>query len=226
MLSPRARCAALGILLAGCGSGAGGGGSVALPDFGSELAKASCHRIYTCCDATERAADSTWGPTEADCVTTMTPQLSGAITALQGGIDAGRIVYHGDRARRCLDKISALSCADWGITFSRRYVPDCAHVADGTVALDAACTLDEECASGFCGVGKCTARGAVGDACISPTACQDGLYCPVSAGDHCVAAGAIGASCQVSVSCQNNSCVIPDGATSGTCGSPMTCNGP
>ena len=57
------------------------------------------------------------------------------------------------------------------------------------------------------------------------TDCQDGLYCPVSAGDHCVTAGAIGASCMVSISCQNNSCVIPDGASMGTCGMPMMCNG-
>lgn len=212
------------VTLAGCGS-SGGGASLAIEDFASESAKVSCHRIYTCCDATERAADTTWGPTEADCVATMTTQFAAAVATYQTGITAGKIVYHGDRAQRCLDNVAALSCADWGINFNRRFIPDCAHVADGTVALAGACTIDEECASGFCSASVCAARGAVGDACTSPSACADGLYCPVSAGDHCVAAGAIGGACEVSVSCQNSSCVIPDGATAGTCGSPMTCNG-
>jgi hypothetical protein len=210
---------------AGCGSSSGGGGSVALTDFASESAKAACGRIYKCCDATERAGDTTWGPTEADCVTAMTPQLTTSVAAFQAGIDAGRIVYHGDRAQKCLANVAALSC-DWGITFNRRYVPDCAHVFDGTVATGATCTADEECTSGFCSpVTGCAARLAVGEACTAPTHCQDGLYCPVSAGDHCVAAAAIGAACQVSIACQNNSCVIPDGASSGTCGAPMMCNG-
>ena len=213
------------VTVAGCGS-SGGGTSLAIEDYASEAAKAYCHRIYTCCDATERAGgDSTWGPTEADCVTATTTQQAAGVAVIQAGITAGKIVYHGDRARRCVDNIAALSCADWGINFSTRYVPDCAHVSDGTVALAGACARDEECASGFCSASVCAARGAVGEACTSPSACQDGLYCPVSAGDHCVAAGAIGAACEVSVSCQNNSCVIPDGATVGTCGSPMMCNG-
>jgi len=212
------------VTLAGCGS-SGGGASLAIEDFALEAGKVYCHRIYTCCDATEREADITWGPTEAECVTTMRAQQTVTLSAIQTGIAAGKIVYHGDRARRCLDNIAALSCADWGVNFAMRYVPDCAHINDGTVALAGACTRDEECTSGFCSASVCAARGAVGDACTSPTACADGLYCPVSAGDHCVAAGAIGAACEVSVSCQNNSCVIPDGATAGTCGSPMTCNG-
>ena len=208
---------------AGCGS-SGGGGSVALTDFASESAKASCARIYKCCDATERAGDTTWGPTEADCVTAMTAQQATGVASYQAGIDAGRIVYHGDRAQKCLANVTALSC-DWGINFNRRYVPDCLHVFDGTVAIGATCSMDEECTSGFCGPTGCAARGAVGEACTAPTGCQDGLYCPVSAGDQCVAIAAIGASCQVSIACQNNSCVFPDGATSGTCAAPMMCNG-
>ncbi len=214
------------VALGGCSSsGGGGGGTVALTDFASESAKVSCHRIYTCCDATERTDNSAPGPTEADCVTAVTAQLADRATAIQAGVDAGRITYHGDRARKCLDNAAALSCADWGVNFNMRYVPDCGHVADGTVAMGGACTLDEECASAFCGPTGCAARGALGEACTSPTGCQDGLYCPVSAGDHCATVAAIGAECQVSVSCQNNSCVFPYGATSGTCGSPMTCNG-
>jgi hypothetical protein len=226
MLSSRAKKVSLALLvtLAGCSSsGSGGGGTVALADFGSELAKVSCHRIYTCCDTTERADNTSWGPTEADCVTAMT--TNNPLASLQAGIDAGKIVYHGDRAKLCLDHMAALSCTDWGINFNMRYVPDCGHITDGTVAMSAACASDAECVSGFCSLSVCAARGALGDACTSPTACQDGLYCPVSAGDHCATAAAVGAACEVSVSCQNNSCVIPDLATSGTCGSPMTCNG-
>ncbi len=227
MLTSNVRRGAVAVLLtlAGCGSSSSGGGaSVAIADFGAEYAKASCSRIYKCCDATERAGDTTWGPTEADCVTAMTPQLQTGVASLQTGIDAGKITYHGDRARKCLDNIAALSC-DWGINFNMRYVPDCLHFADGSVANGTACTLDVECMSGFCGPTGCAARGALGDACTAPTGCADGLYCPVSAGDHCATVAAIGVACEVSVACQNNSCVIPDGATAGTCGAPMMCNG-
>jgi hypothetical protein len=213
------------VTLAGCGSSGGGGVTpVALGDFASEYAKAFCHHVYMCCDATELADAATYGSTEAECVSIGTAQFAYITTRLQPGIDGGRIVYHGDRARRCMDNVGALSCS-WGVGFNARNVPDCQHFADGTVANGAACTLDEECMSGFCSGSACAARVAVGDACTAPTGCADGLYCPVSAGDHCVAVAHIGAACEVSIACENNSCVIPDGQTSGTCGAPMMCNG-
>jgi hypothetical protein len=222
-----ARCAVITMLVAlgGCGSSTSSGGTpVALTDFASESAKATCALIYKCCDATERAADTTFGTTEAECVTMQTPTLATGVASFQAGIDAGKITFHGDRARKCLDNIKGLSC-DWGIAFNRRYVPDCAHVFDGTVANGTACAMDEECMSGFCSPTGCAARGKAGDACGAPTGCEDGLYCPVSAGDHCVAVAAIGQACQVSVACENASCVVPDGQTAGTCGAPMMCNG-
>jgi len=221
-----AGCVATAMLVAlvGCGSSSSGGSTVALTDFASESAKATCARIYKCCDATERMGDSTWGATEMECVTMQTPVVATGVATLQAGVDAGKITYHGDRASKCLANIKALSC-DWGITFNRRYVPDCLHVFDGTVANGTACSMDEECMSGFCSPTGCAARAKAGDACTAPTGCEDGLYCPVSAGDHCLAAKALGEACEVSTSCQNNSCVIPDGQTAGTCGVPMMCNG-
>jgi hypothetical protein len=214
------------VTLVGCGSSSGGGGSVARADYASESAKATCHHIYSCCDATERMNDPTWGTTEEECVTMQTPVVTTNVMNLLAGVDAGRITYHADRAKQCLDSVTALSCA-WGIYFNPLYVSGCAHVFDGTVANGDACTLDVECMSGFCMNGStCAARLASGEACTAPTSCQDGLYCPVSAGDHCVAVKKVGEACEVSISCENNSCVIPDGQTSGTCGAPMTCNGP
>jgi hypothetical protein len=212
------------VMLAGCGSSSGGA-SVKITDYANNSAIAACHRYFTCCDATELADNPAWGASEADCVTMMTATASDAVTMLQAGIDAGKITYHGDRAAKCIENVTALSCANWGVNFNTRYVPDCAHVFDGTLAIAAACTRDEECMSGFCSASACAARGALGDACTAPTACQDGLYCPVSAGDHCVAIAKVGATCEISIACENNSCVIPDGATSGTCGTPMMCNG-
>jgi len=216
------------LTVAGCGSSSssGSGASVKIADYAGNAAIASCHRIFTCCDATELSDNAgAWGASEADCVTMMTASGSDGIAMLQPGIDAGKITYHGDRAAKCIENIAALSCANWGVNFNARYVPDCAQAFDGTVATGAACTRDEECTSGFCSVSVCTARGKVGDACTAPTACEDGLYCPVSAGDHCVAIAKVGAACEVSVACENNSCVIPDGQTSGTCGTPFMCNG-
>src|SRR5262245_58391143 len=225
MLTSIARCVAIAALvsLTGCGSSSGGG-TVAQTDYAAESAKASCAHIYKCCDATERAGDPTWGSSEAECVTAMTTAVTAAVAMLQPGIDAGKVVDHGDRARTCTDNVAALAC-DWRVNFNPRYVSGCAHVFDGTVANAGTCTRDEECMSGFCSPTGCAARVAAGEACTAPTGCQDGLYCPVSAGDHCVAVAALGAACEVSIACQNNSCVIPDGATAGTCGAPMLCNG-
>jgi hypothetical protein len=227
MISARATFSVLSVLvLGGCGSSSSsGGGSIAQADFAAESAKVTCHRVYTCCDSTERADNSSWGTSEADCVTMLTTENMTAFASFDAGITAGHITYHGDRAKTCLDNVAALKCSDWGVNFKTKYVTGCAHIFDGTVAMGAACTLDEECATGFCGAGMCAARGALGDACTAPTGCQDGLYCPVSAGDHCATVAAVGGACQVSVSCQNNSCVIPDGQTMGTCGTPLTCDG-
>jgi hypothetical protein len=227
MQTPLSKCVVLSILvaLAGCGSSSSGGGSVARADFASESAKATCHHLYKCCDATELMSDPTWGTTEAECATMQTSTVTTSLMNLLAGVDAGRITYHADRAKQCLDSLTALSC-DWGIYYNAHNVTGCAHVFDGTVATGSACTMDEECTSGFCmGGSTCAARGASGDACTAPTACADGLYCPVSAGDHCVAVKKIGEACDVSISCENASCVIPDGQTSGTCGAPMMCNG-
>ena len=221
------RCVATAMLvaLAGCGSSSsGGGGTVAREDLAAEMAKATCHHLYKCCDADERMADPTWGTTEAECVTMQTPTVTTSLATLLAGVDAGKITFHGDRARKCLDNTAALTC-DWGLFFNAKYVPDCLHVFDGTVATGGTCTMDEECMSGFCSPTGCAARAKAGDACTAPTGCEDGLYCPVSAGDHCLAAKALGEACEVSTSCQNNSCVIPDGQTAGTCGAPMMCNG-
>jgi len=180
MFTIHSRCAAIVALvtLVGCGSSSSGGGSVAMADFAAQSATVSCHRVYTCCDATELAggSDPTGSTTEAACVTAMTTQQTTALMAFQAGITAGTIVYHGDRAKKCLDNTAALSCSDWGIQFNPKAVPDCAHVFDGTAAMAATCTYDEECASGFCGGGMCAARGALGDACTAPTGCADGLY--------------------------------------------------
>jgi len=222
-----ATCVATAMLvaLAGCGSSSSGGVTpVALTDFASESAKATCAHIYKCCDATERMDNTAWGTTEAECVTMQTPVVTTALATVQAGVDAGRITFHGDRARKCLDNTAALSC-DWGLFFNAKYVPDCMHVFDGTVMTGGTCTMDEECMSGWCGPTGCAARLALGEACTAPTGCQDGLYCPVSAGDHCAAVKKVGEACEVSISCANNSCVIPDGQTMGTCGASMMCNG-
>jgi hypothetical protein len=210
-------------LAPGCGGSVGGGdgGSIALANFASEYAKAFCRRVYTCCDDVERAAMPDWGATEADCVRAATATLSA--TNLLAAVDEGRIVYHGDRARRCLDNIAALSCADWGVGFVMRYIPECPQIAEGMGAEGAPCTLQEECASRYCS-GTCLARSGAGEPCSGPFSCQDGLYCSLSDGT-CAAILPIGAtSCTENPACQNYSCPPPAGSEPRTC-IPATCNG-
>jgi hypothetical protein len=211
--------------LTDCGSGGGSSGPIPLASFGSEFAKVFCRRIYTCCDVVERASESAWGPTETDCLAALTIELSSDVATLQAGIDAGRIVYHGEQARQCIDGAASLSCADYGVDFHLSAIPACSRISDGTVAPGGACTRLEECANGDCVVGACVTRGGPGDACSSPNGCETGLYCTFGAGT-CAPFSGIGSACDENAACPNNTCVIPAAGGAGTCGPPTACNGP
>ena len=74
-------------LLAGCG-----GGSISLDDLSDEAADASCG-YYVKCGL-------------LDDVATCQSIYDGEIDAdLLAAIDAGKVIYHGDKARECLDGI-------------------------------------------------------------------------------------------------------------------------
>ncbi len=109
----------------------------------------------------------------------------------RAAIKAGRILYDGDAASRCLDEINQRSCA-------RNEPPTefCSQVFAGQVAPEELCLTSEECVGeGFCALspncadmccpGDCRllpAPSGVGESCVNPTVeCAEGSYCGIDA---------------------------------------------
>src|SRR5947208_7004179 len=83
----------------------------------------------------------------------------------QAGVAAGRIVYHGERARRCVDSLIALPCEQWGDDDELRRFPDCQGTYEAKVAPGGACDLNQDCIGGHCEASACVADPKTGDAC-------------------------------------------------------------
>jgi hypothetical protein len=198
--------AALASIISGCSSG-GSGGAIPLSGFASEFAKAFCHRVYSCCDAIERGMESVWGPTESDCRVNLTDEFSQGIAEAQFDIDAGLVIFHPDSARRCVNDITSLSCADWGVEFDLDLIPSCRLMIEGTLALGAACTSSDHCVSRLC----------------SPDTAGTGMVCVASPGLDDLQP--IGSACDQDADCLTRYCPLPVGTEPRTCRPPGVCDG-
>jgi hypothetical protein len=217
------------VLTAGC-DGGGSGGAVPLDQVGTQYAAAFCRKAFTCCDATELASDGATAVDEATCRATVAVGVSANVANNMDDMAAGRVVYHGDSARRCLDVVAGLACEQWGADEALARFPDCLKVFEGKVAPGAPCTRDAQCADGFCdvnGTGVCVARPKSGEACTSGL-CSQGLVClsdSVGSFTVCGAALADGSPCRFDAECASASCNIDAATNTASCG-PMTfCNG-
>lgn len=95
----------------------------------------------------------------------------------QASADAGRIAYDQDALSGCLAAIRAMTCAE----LEGAEPPACAAVFTATVADGDACSMDEDCATGWC---------------------QDGGTCPFL----CAAKKVDGATCDQGVECLSGAC--------------------
>jgi hypothetical protein len=226
-------------VMAGCG-GATARPPVTLDQFTLQLVQTICHKIFTCCDATEIATlDATLDPTldptivdEASCRTHYEASSSARMANNQALIDAGLTGYDGNAARACLDTIAALSCAQWAGDLSLTRFPICSRVLVGKGAPGTVCASSGECASGYCGSGPtgmtpaCAAPANRGESCEF-AACVPGLGCiePPSGGPRtCGDPGPDFSSCTFDSDCTSGFC-IADGTSAMFCGVPTTCNG-
>jgi len=134
---------------------------VACGSFGSAfqarttLAEAICERALGCRDTfpDEAAFDfaELYGTTEATCLERVGPDpaLEGAWDAAE---EAGALRYDPDAARACEERVAQVACDGlWSVAED----DPCAAVVEGTLAAEAACTLDAACASGICDQGEC-----------------------------------------------------------------------
>jgi len=221
-----------------CGSETDTTGPIPVGALSGELAKAFCQRVYTCCDATERMAESVWGPDYTACVTTLAAQLVPGVTDLQADISAGRIVYHADIARRCVDKLASLPCAEWGVDFSPTAIDDCKQFTAGTAPPGAACglgTVGLFCTTGACGANAdqtalvCVEVPAnVGEPCQYDVGCGVGLFCSIDGSGSpstCQVRQPIGATCNQNDGCQNHNCPAATGTEPRVCALVTVCDG-
>jgi hypothetical protein len=214
--------------LLGCG-----GGPVPIEELGSQYAAVFCRKVYTCCDAAELTAGGSTGMGEASCRKLAAGGLSNNIESNKESVDAGRIIYHADSARRCLDAVTALPCAQWGVVqleddLSQSRFSDCVGIFEGTVLPNAPCSRSTECIDGTCGLTDrvCVALPKEGESCPGDR-CVTGLGCLTDAAGNFTVCGALradGSPCVLGGECESNFC--NQGATGArTCGPPTMCNG-
>jgi hypothetical protein len=231
MGSTRAALAGLVMLAApACGGGNGGGPPVPFEQLGAEFAIIFCHKAFVCCDAAERAALEA-GADESACRTDTAAAVTANFAENGPGIEAGRIVYHGEKVRRCFEWLAALPCAQWGGDDELSRFADCREVFEGTVAPGGACDFRAECIGGRCtttgGGGTCVALPKLQESCAT-SLCADGLFCEYDAlgvPTECKQPRADGQPCNGMLECASRSCSAPNGVDPRLCGPPTTCNG-
>lgn len=121
------------------------------------------------------------------------------INELIDSVNAGNTSYDGDMARECMDAMQSLSCEE--AFASEAPVLACEETFTGLLANGTDCTLDEECAGGWCDMsstcpGSCSDTVLVGGGCSMGEKCETGALCeggqcilnpgPLNLGDDCV----------------------------------------
>jgi len=134
------------------------------------------------------------------------------LTAIYGPlIEQGRIIYHGDLARTCLNIYYSSECllfeSESDSEPMSEYRQACLDMLEGTIPTGGQCSLDAECAGeAFCRLdtacpGTCSALGAVGDSCEYDDQCQSGIVCSYDS-SQCVQPSPAGGPCASDEECQ------------------------
>ncbi len=188
------RAGMLAAVLAACTSS-----SVPLDKYDDELLQARCQRFVRCGLFVDDDSCQAYFRVVPD------PDRKPAI-------DAGKLKYDGDAAKRCNDAIAAQTCD--GESRDGRRAPDvCAKVFVGQVGDGDACQDDLECASarcnrnlascehGACCAGTCASstKAGVGEQCANNGDCTDDEFCAMDM--TCHALGKSGDTCFNDVQC-------------------------
>ena len=121
-------------------------------------------------------------------------------------IASGRVIYDGDKARACFEKVNASSCNRLGFPVIK-WDPTCTTIFTGTVAPGGACFFAEECAGGSC---QPTDTSCAGSAQCCAGTCV-ALPPSVPSGSPCPSLPAV---------CASRVCVIDPSGTA-TCRTPV-----
>jgi hypothetical protein len=199
------------LALAACG---GGTDTITLDNYEAALRDAVCRNLAHCGDI---ASVDACGAANFGVLAHVSP-------GVQAAVDMGKIDFHGDLARSCLDALADSSC---DVTSrASRVAPAACNFVTGTQHDGAACAYGAECISQFCTVPSCGAAccqgtctgdalpvlGKVGDSC-ELVDCDDDSFCDFDAG-LCVALAANNAFCISPDECDYGLDCLP----TGTCG--------
>jgi hypothetical protein len=218
--------------LTACSGGGSGGGAVSPDQIAGVLGHATCAKLSTCCTQQE-FKDQTLGSTsEAQCDALFAGLIDTVFTkTLKSSIDAGRVIYHGDRLGDCIAVIDSVSCTEYQAlnNGAGSFIGSgCDDPFEGQVAIGGDCANDFDCTSEFCSgdstdtngnitFGKCIVEPTPGQPC-DHAECGRNAFCD---NPMCVALKPDGASCVNKDECVSNGC----NGGPGTCGPSMTCDG-
>jgi hypothetical protein len=183
-----------------CGSGADDPTILSAQHWGAEFAAAECARIFACCEATENQVRANYAD-EAECRRIFATDQQ---TALDSALRYRELTYDGKAARRCVDELASLSCADllpFGFVL---YAPSCYAVKRAPSNIGAPCStgcgLDEYCdaTTQTCAPLKGAGAPCAGTAeCAVPLICAAGICGPPLPG---------GAACATHRDCASSAC--------------------
>ena len=192
------------VFMSGCSS------DVSIDDFPKEAATTVCAQSFKCCTASDLA-----GKDEATCKQQIEAALVLLVGSTKASVTAGREKYDGAKARKCLDEMGAMACAQWQTSAVASDTPpgSCAGVFQGLVADGGTCTSDTDCIGGTCSgggsvltsaQGTCKTPVALGGTCAEDDDCASGLYC--DSAKKCAAERELGAACTFSDRCKDGYC--------------------
>ncbi|WP_437573466.1 hypothetical protein [Sorangium sp. So ce887] len=219
--------ALLGGVLLGCGGDdapddSASTGGIPLDGYFQAWSETHCHLSYSCCSPA--ALDNPFlADTEETCVQLASAlQQAGTLPLLRASVEAGRLAYHPDRMRACVDLLNGAGCAatdaDW------RCLLD---AFEGQVPLGGECTVEHDCENWHCvkadpdaDVGTCAPWASDGAACQTFVDCDSGR-CDIFGTDTCGPRLPEGSDCVLGPDCETVNCV----EDTGKCGPPLDDNG-
>ena len=185
---------AVAVLATGCGDNIP---TVAFEDVATARREAECERLVRC---------GLFADTDTCTAYFRAPFDRG----LRAAVQAGRVRYDAADAHACDAGLAAMSC-DQTAADVRAAVVACTAVFTGTLADDAECAFDLECASGDCDARNCApdmccygrclpaVAAAIDEPCDSDRQCTGDAYCGTD--DACHALASAGMTCTFDSNC-------------------------
>ncbi|HET6346660.1 MAG TPA: hypothetical protein VFH51_17130 [Myxococcota bacterium] len=214
--------------------------SLGVSDLGLAFGHLACARLFSCCPTAEiglRLGDSSVSDPAA-CERLLDRRYGLYMDRVAQSHIRGRLVYRGDRARRCVESLREATCDAYILQGFLGPTPgsDCDAWREPRVENGGACADDHECKSGHCaGIalapggaledGTCAPLPALGAPCES--ACVKGASCDSDQDPAvCVPARGAGAACEADAQCQSGICERDVAGVAGTCvAAPTSCRG-